>query len=230
MSNSFTIPSKKEAWAARPDETVLPLNRGGKRFRRNWFRYRNCCTFSTFLPNRFPADRPWNMLTIGVFEGAQEVWLMQHILKHPDSRLVGVDPWMGSQMDKSKMDQTFMDECYDNAQHNLAPWKDQVTLVCDLSQVALQRAIEAGEIAGIPVGQFDLVIIDGDHNEVPVLIDAVNSFQLVRSGGWLLFDDVRNRIFKPHHVLHALHKFLDQYGDQLQHVWSHRFCECFERV
>lgn len=36
---------------------------------------------------------------------------------------------------------------------------------------------------------FDLIYIDGSHRAADVLIDAVMSFQLLRIGGMMIFDD-----------------------------------------
>lgn len=217
--------SKEQAWNSGVEEKWDPIDRTMHdfRIRRNWFHHRNCCTFSTFLLDRFPADQPWKMLTIGVFEGAQEVWLMQKILQHPDSRLVGLDPWMATE----KLDQTFMDECYANAKHNLSPWERQASLYRGFSQTELK---DVSEFCGIAAGDWDLIIIDGDHNAEPVYQDAINCYELVRTGGWLLFDDVRNRIPKKNHVKHGLEKFFRLHPTLLKHEWSHRYCDCYSKV
>ena len=210
------------------EEMMIPIDMSQHdfRFRRRWFHLRNCCTFSTFLLPQYKKDKPWNILTIGVFEGAQEVWLMQNILCHPESRLFCIDPWAAT----TKLDRQFMEECRENALHNLKPWEDQVTLIRGFSQDVLKDAGENGGLLGIPNGAWDLIIIDGDHNADPVYQDAVGCLAMVKPGGWLLFDDVRNQVPKKDHVQAGLEHWLEDYGDMVDFVWSHRFCDCYEKL
>lgn len=218
--------TKEQAFAKRNDEVVLPI-KGSYKLRRNWFKHRNQCTFSTFLPRHLEEGKAQKVLTIGVFEGAQEIWLLQQLLRHADSRLVGVDPWLAT----TKLDQEFMDQAHQNARDNLKQWSRKVHLVRGKSQDVLAEAIKAGNLRGVPMGHFDLVIIDGDHNKEPVYKDAVLSYEMARPGGWLLFDDVENRVEKKDHVKQALRdKFLPEYGDRVQLVWKHRYCECYQKL
>jgi len=225
------ILSKAEAWVTRDDLRYTPIrNRREYRFRRRWFLSRNCATFSTFLPSRFPPAEPWKVLTIGVFEAMSEVWLFQNILQHADSFLVGIDPWLSYEHHRPGMDQTFADQCYAAACYNLGAWKGRWKLLVGKSQDVLPAALIEGNLAGVPVGTFDLAIIDGDHAEDAVYTDAVNCFDLVKSGGWLLFDDVRTRTRKVRQVREGLTRFLEAYDDRVRQVWSHRFCECYEKL
>lgn len=220
-----------EAWSPREDEKLLGIiGREKFTFRRKWFRNRNCVTFSTFLPNQYPLDRPHFVLTIGVFEGAQEVWCMQHLLRHPESRLVGIDPWLTLEHHRKECDQVFVDQCYENSKNNLSFWKEQVSLIRGKSQDVLGEALLRGSLAGIPMGMFDLAIIDGDHQEDAVFIDAVNCYEMVRRGGWILFDDVRCRTRKVRQVKEGLTRFLKAYEGKVEWVWGHRFCECYVKV
>jgi len=233
------ILTKKEAWNTGVDEKWLPTDKKqhpkGFRFRRRWFHQRNCCTFSTFLPDKFPADKPHKILTIGVFEAAQEVWLLQNILSHPSSRIVGIDPWLA----ENKISQSFANQCWLNAQHNLHPWKEKATLLIGSSQRVLPK-IQRGEYDTVDQHDYDLIIIDGDHRKEPTYTDAVNALMMIRIGGWILFDDVRQqRSWQKRsgdHVVHAVQQFIDTFSggdlapDRIKQAWSHRFCETYERV
>ncbi len=230
MSTKFEIWDKEKAWHDHGhDEVFIPVDhsQGEYVFRRRWFHTRNCCTFSSFLPDRFPSNRPWKFLTIGVFEGASEVWLMQNILKHPESQLVCIDPWAAT----TKIKKNYMEECYQNAQHNLSQWASQITLLRGHSQQVMREANEAGNLLEHAMGTFDLVIIDGDHNKDAVIDDAVLTYPFVKKGGWMLFDDVRNQHYKPNHVKHGLDVFLeDYYPDRVDFAWAHRFVDCYVKV
>lgn len=217
----------EEAFTKLPNEISTPIqyDQHNFRFSRKWFRQRNQSTFSTFLPDKFPADKPLRMIQIGVFEAMDLVWQFQNTLNHPDSVAVGIDPWEATR----KLDQTKMDDVYKAAQHNLNPWRRKVELIRGYSQDVLSDAITT-PLHGIPAGFWDLVVIDGDHNKQAVIRDAVYSLKLVRVGGWLLFDDVRNRVRKRNHVVHGVEHWLKTNGENVKRVWAHRYCDCYERV
>ncbi len=80
----------------------------------------------------------------------------------------------------------------------------------------------------IHAGDWDLIIIDGDHRADAVFKDAMHSFDLIRNRGWLLFDDVRNRVPKPQEVPAGLTRFLNEKGKAVRLSWFHRFCDCYE--
>ena len=156
--------------------------------------------------------------------------MFQNLLKHPDSRLVGVDPWLSYEHHRKGMDQEFADQCYENAQTNLNEWKSRVTLIRGMSQNVLPDGLIKGSVGPVLVGKFDLAIIDGDHKAAAVLTDAMNCFDLLKKGGWMLFDDVRTSIAKKGQVKEGLEEFLKSYDEQVKQVWSHRFCECYEKL
>ena len=216
--------TKKEAWKKRPDECSIPVDMTECwfKFTRRWFKFRNQTTFSTFLPKRFPSDQPWKSIQIGVFEGYDLAWQMQNLFRHPDSRVIAIDPWEAT----TKLDQSYMDAVYDRAKHNLRKWRNQIELVRGYSQEVLKN------LASQPHEQnsYDLVIIDGDHNAPGVYEDAVWSYELVKPGGWLLFDDVRNQRPKKHHVQEGLDNFMSDYEGRVKRIWYHRFCDCLEKL
>ena len=60
-------------------------------------------------------------------------------------------------------------------------------------------------------GQFDLVLVDGDHSPAGALADLTNCWPLVESGGQLVFHDIRH----PAHpgLLTLFHVFMDDQPD-----------------
>ncbi len=198
------------------------------RFTRNWFRARNQSTWSTFFPRGFDGSKPVNMVQIGVFEGADLIWCLQNILTHKDSRVIAIDPWLKT----NKLSQDVMNECYDNAVHNLSPWSNKVKIVRDSSHVILPNLRRPMDLYGINlgVGDYDLIVIDGDHVSGAVLKDAIDSLKLVKPDGWLVFDDYYNKYDKEDHVEEGVRLFLDVWGEQVELVWQHRFSLCFKKL
>lgn len=204
------------------DTNWVPLDLNGYdyRFTRRWFRSRNQRTFSTFLPPKFPGTHPVQMIQIGIWEGMDLLWQLQNTLKHPDSRAIAIDPWIVD----GKHGPDVWNRVKNNAYHNLQPWRHKVSVIENKSSVKLQHLIDAGS------PPCDLIVIDGDHKADAVYDDAVKSLQLSKVGGWLLFDDIRNRRMKRNHVYHGLCRFLDDFGSQVTIAWDHGHCICFQRI
>lgn len=215
------ILTKEEAFAPLSNEKSIPVDfsQHDFQFTRKWFRNRNQSTWSTFILPRFQKIRPVKMIQIGVFEGYDAVWCLQNILRHRKSRMVAIDPWLA----ETKLSQAQMDECYERAKHNLSPWKDKVEILRRMSQDVLCQV-------GPEDGTFDLIIIDGDHNSGPVLRDAINALRLLKVGGWMVFDDVRNRRPKKDHVIDGIRMFLEGHEKEVKFEWAHRFCDCYSKV
>lgn len=196
-------------------------------FSRRWFRRRNQVTYSSKLLPKFNGTSPVRMIQIGVFEAMDLVWQLQNTLKHPDSRAVAIDPYIGSNYYNQGME-----DVYKNAKHNLKPYEDKVTLLRGPSQEILPMCVREGEIAGFPVGSFDYVIIDGEHSADVVIQDAVASLEMVKVGGWMVFDDARPRPgTRPRRgdPQFAISKFAKD-NRRVRHVWSHHYCDCYERT
>jgi hypothetical protein len=102
---------------------------------------------------------------IGSFEGRSASWLLENILTGAGSRINCVDPWVGPIFDRFK--------------DSVSPWIERVVMHRGKSEEMLPR---------IP-GPFDLVYIDGLHMAFNVLQDAVLTWNKLKVGGVMIFDD-----------------------------------------
>lgn len=224
------IMTKSEAFSPIENQQNIPIDYQGYdfRFTRSWFKTRNQRTFSTFIPPKFKGNKPINMIQIGIFEGADLCWQFQNTLRHPDSRVVAIDPWEESR----KINQQGMDDCYGRAIHNLHYWRKKIEVIRGKSQDVLPDLIRNGtSVNDKPIlkGDWDLIIVDGDHHAPTVYDDAMYSFELVRKGGWLLFDDYYNKTRKKHHVQEGVSEFLIDHKNDVDLVWQHKYCICFKK-
>jgi len=197
----------------------------GFQFTQKWFLGRNRRTFCSYVLPQW-AGKPITYLEIGVFEGMSMVWIMQQILTHPDSRAVGIDPWLQTR----KLGETAMDDVRKRALHNIEPYQDRCQLIRANSGEVLSRMLWKRGAYGITKNSVDLCMVDGDHRALGMLADAKLCLCLVKPGGWLLFDDVENDHEKADHVKHGLAMFLAEHGKEVKQVFKHKYMEGYEKI
>lgn len=109
-----------------------------------------------------------NYLEVGTFEGRTAVWMLDNVLTHPGSRLTGIDTYPGT-----------LEERYrENLRKSGAA--DKTTTIKGYSQAALKELSDAS---------YDIIYVDGSHLGHHVLADATLSWDLLKPGGLLIFDD-----------------------------------------
>src|SRR5579872_191843 len=116
------------------------------------------------------AGRPGiRMLEIGSYEGRSAVWFLENILTHPDSRLVCIDPFFDPRREM-------------RFDHNIR--------LCR-AEARLDKRRERSEavLPQLERASFDLIYVDGSHDAPFVLLDAMLSWELLKPGGILAFDD-----------------------------------------
>lgn len=151
-----------------PEEPVVPKVEG-KIFRtaEKWFKY---------VP--LPTG-PINYLEIGVCCGANLISVAQTYAKCAGSVIVAVDPWGNG---GSTYAVNLNKEHYDFYIKNLKNFglTEKVRTNIGTSRI---------EVPKLANNFFDIIYIDGNHKSNYVLEDAVLSFNKLKIGGYLIFDD-----------------------------------------
>ncbi len=191
-------------------------------FTRNWFRNRNLPTFREYILPEW-GGKPITYLELGVFEGMSMVWMLQRVLTHPDSRGVGVDPWLMTR----KIDACAMDDVRQRAFHNTDPFAN-CFLQRGTSAEVLRKVLTHGFL-GLKANTVDLCMVDGNHNALAVLDDLRLVNQIVKPGGWILLDDVENDRPKKDHVEEGLRAWLREPEAKVKLVFKHRYVECYQK-
>jgi len=194
-------------------------------FTRNWFRNRNLQSFREYVHPEW-AGKPVFYLEIGVFEGMSMTWMMQHILTHPQSRAVGIDPWL----ETTKLDGVRMEKTMARAFHNTTPWEGRCKLYRANSVETLSAALGKGGRHGIKRDSVDISMVDGCHTSLGFLQDAKLVLSVLKSGGWMLIDDVENDREKKDHVKQGLEMFLNDHGNEVKFLWKHKYMECYQKL
>ncbi len=147
------------------------------------------------------SNKPTKILEIGSFEGRSTCWIIEICTEHAQSgiEVYCVDTWEGGiEHQKGGQIETQMSEVERRFDHNVSvargktPHPASIHKIKKYSNHGLPDLMASGKY-----GFFDLIYIDGSHQAPDVLTDAVMSFQLLRVGGVMIFDDYLWSMDKP---------------------------------
>lgn len=127
---------------------------------------------------KYNGDRPLNFLEIGAYEGRSTRWLLMNILTHKDSRITCIDTWNGSVEHTANQ----KDGLFDRFVHNTSPYKHKLKTIRMESGKALKLPEVLSEV-------YDFIYIDASHLARNALEDSVLAWPLLRTYGFLIFDD-----------------------------------------
>ena len=148
----------------------------------NWFETTARSTWDWLIPQ----IKPRKILEIGSYEGASACYLIQRLAQEFPIEIHCIDPWISyyelSGYDMNAAESRF----HQNTKHAIASVPHPVTLSVHkaYSKICLAQLLSQGY-----KNYFDFIYVDGSHNAPEVLTDAVLSFQLLRVGGVMAFDD-----------------------------------------
>ena len=144
----------------------------------NWFANDAQKNFYTHLLRKF-VGQPIRCLQIGAYTGDASVWLYENLLTHPDSVLIDVDTWEGSdepshhQMNWSTVELLYNEKTKDGQDNR------KIVKYKGTSDHFFKNNRE----------MYDFIYIDGDHTAYGVLKDAVAAYECLNVGGIIAFDD-----------------------------------------
>lgn len=146
----------------------------------NWFASTEAeNNFNKYLTHQ--AGKPnLTYLQLGVYTGDASVWLMNNILTESSSKLYDIDTWQGSD-----------EEAHEkiNFEKVLNFYRDRTKEFNPRLRWYKGKTIDFLRSAWVEQDRYDFVYIDADHTAVGVLLDAELSWDLVKSGGIVAFDD-----------------------------------------
>ncbi len=136
------------------------------------------------------------VLEIGAFEGLTTTYICDNLL-NPGGRVICIDPLTDEYLPGHKDNDLFVGQ-YDRFTRNTRNYP--IELIREKSSIAFQKE-------GFSDYRFDLIYIDGNHQEPEVYNDGVNSFHLCKIGGHILFDDYEWR----EETKRGIDRFLSEY-------------------
>lgn len=159
-------------------------------------------------------------LEIGTFRGDSAEFMCENIFTHETARYICVDPF-----EKGNVEHELAGiDCSTNesfARDRLAPFK-QCQVVREYSENFLRRF----------AGELSVIYCDGRHDALGVLRDAVLSFEALKVGGVLIFDDyawttMPRELDRPKI---AIDSFLQCYADYIEIIDAPAWQVAIKRV
>lgn len=195
------------------------------KFTQNWFTMGDWEQFLKVNPND-----ELHILEIGSFEGRSTTWFIDNVLKNEKSTITCVDSWMNfyqntnsaNTYDIDTKTKTGIDFVKDNIKgtflHNILQTGqvNKVKTIHGYSQNELPKLIAQSE-------KYNIIFIDGNHTAPFVLSDAVMSWQLLKKGGLMIFDDYQWNNFGEGSPTTcpklAVDSFVECFKDYIEVVW-----------
>ena len=162
----------------------------------NWWHVVHRWYMDSNRPYKAKRKEECRVLEIGSFEGSSTVWFIENLVKNYNCELHCVDRWLeiNPKDDATPDGEASMvgaegrfDSNVDIAcdLHLTQEQKDQKLFVWkgDSSSQLVEITKQYGERS------FDIIYIDGSHDQNQVMIDAMMSYKLLDYGGMIVFDD-----------------------------------------
>jgi predicted O-methyltransferase YrrM len=144
---------------------------------------------SIFQPPRWHPDRKNVVVEIGSFEGRSTLWILNNLLKHPESRLHSIDTFEGGAEHRTEKSDhrpgmAPIESLFHRFSQNIAEsgHTEKVTVHRGQSWKGLAQLLSEDVRA-------DFVLVDGSHAATDVLSDLTMAWRLLKVGGILIADD-----------------------------------------
>ena len=152
-------------------------------FSNNWFEVTAEKIWRVLLPQM----KPKKVLEIGSFEGRSACQIIIQNDWSPEIELHCVDSWEGGVEHKSNFDMVDIEKRFDKNIKNVRRLTGNRSSVYKHKGTSLKKLVDL--IADGHTNSFDFIYIDGSHQAPDVLSDAILSFNLLKVGGVIGFDD-----------------------------------------
>ena len=147
-------------------------------FSQNWF-YTSDLHITIENLNLFDKSKKWKMLEIGSKEGSSATYFSDYMLDHPESSLVCVDPFDGS-------NPTTPHES--GEQHTRTLLLDNISKSKNASKITLIEKYSS-DFYKTNDDTFNFIYIDGSHLVEDVYLDFNECLKILEPGGIMWMDD-----------------------------------------
>lgn len=137
---------------------------------------------------KWDPHRKCRVVEIGSFEGRATVWILEHLIQNPDSKVWCIDPFKAT----GRKEQELCQATVEDWNMILQRFKSNIALTGKAGQVELLQkpsSVALSSLLATEAGQVDFIYVDGSHRAPDVLSDLIFSYHLLRSGGLMICDD-----------------------------------------
>jgi predicted O-methyltransferase YrrM len=143
----------------------------------------------SFLVDLVLKTKPDTIVEIGVWGGKSFLPMAMALKENQKGVAYGIDPWSSKESTQwvtEEVNKNF----WEWANHDLVynHLNEKIDLFGLRNQIIL---IKSTSEAAPPIGGIDILHIDGNHSEHTSLFDVEKWVPLVKSGGWIIFDDMK---------------------------------------
>jgi predicted O-methyltransferase YrrM len=147
----------------------------------NWFDEIKASTNFENILREYNGKDGLEFLEIGSFTGDSAVYMLENILTSDSAKITCVDTWAGSLEHAGELQEQFkMGEVEKRFDERMQPFSNKVLK---------HKATSTEFLINNRDKSYDFIYIDGDHTANTVLSDAVLSWDLLKVGGVMAFDD-----------------------------------------
>jgi len=164
------LPNYKTRKKSKKIENVIYDKFQSANYNEKWF-----CNNLNYLSVNFKNIKNIkNILEIGSYEGRSAIFFLKNF---SGSNITCVDTWSGS------------DEHKDINFRLIEKNFDLNTSFYQLNNILMKNKMTSNEFFKKNYNYFDLIFIDGDHCTDQIEIDLINSWNVLKKGGFLVIDD-----------------------------------------
>lgn len=158
-------------------------------------------------------NKKCNFLEIGAYKGYSTCWILENLATNPESLVYAIDTWEGSPEYPDKINFKKIEKEFDE---NIKKTKKQ-NQVIKMKMNSRDGLIELIQKKIM----FDFIYIDASHEAKDVISDAVLSWQVLKNGCVLIFDDyewdiLEQEYFRPKI---AIDSFIEIFKPELKIVF-----------
>lgn len=188
----------------------------------NWWHVLHKWYMNYHRPYKVKPKAGVRILEIGSFEGSSSVWFIEEMVARYGCELHCVDRWLdinpvedmvpGSATSKKAQSRgATMVRAEDRFEENINIAKAKYLKKKDYKLVKTWKGDSTSQLCKIHQTHgdrsFDIIYVDGSHEQNQVMIDALLSYKLLDYGGLIVFDDYQNSVFPEGSVRVAVDNF-----------------------
>ena len=164
------LPNYKTKKKSKKIENVIYDKFKSINYNEKWF----CNNLNYLSVNFKDINNVKNILEIGSYEGRSAIFFLKNFY---GSKITFVDTWCGSDEHKS-VNFKLIEENFD---FNTSFYQSNKYL--------FKYKMTSNEFFKKNHKYFDLIFVDGDHSSDQVKVDLINSWNILKNGGYLILDD-----------------------------------------